>query len=67
MVQDEPAKRPTIDKAMARFDTIFQKLSTMKLRSRVIHHEDVSPPSWITHTARTVKYIIKGHPAVPTR
>ena len=67
MVQEDPAKRPTVDETIARFDATVKKLSTLKLRSRVIHRDDISPPGWITHAARTMKYIFMGLPAIPTR
>jgi len=40
MVQDDPAKRPTIDQVITRFDVIRKKLWALKLHSRAGHRDE---------------------------
>ncbi|KAI9067303.1 kinase-like protein [Trametes sanguinea] len=69
MMQEDPAKRPTIDEVIERFDKLRGSLSTWKLRSRVVHKKDYSIVGFfraLRHTYRTAKYILKRRPAIPT-
>ena len=68
MVQDDPAKRPTIDGVIARFDGIRKGLSSWKLRSRVVKINDNGLVGFfrgIAHWARQVQYVMRRVPAVP--
>ncbi|KAJ6603309.1 hypothetical protein DFH09DRAFT_1354580 [Mycena vulgaris] len=68
MVQDDPAKRPTIDEVVARFDEIRAGLSSWKLRSRVVKKSDFrfNIPRILSHWVRRVGYIVMRVPAIPT-
>ncbi|KAJ6522550.1 hypothetical protein DFH09DRAFT_938326, partial [Mycena vulgaris] len=59
MVQDDPAKRLTIDEVVARFDEIRAGLSSWKLRSRVVKKSDFrfNIPRILSHWFRRVGYI----------
>ncbi|CAA7263811.1 unnamed protein product [Cyclocybe aegerita] len=68
MVQEDPAKRPTMDEVVKRFDAIVKGLSGWKLRSRVVPRRgnvitDVGRS--IAHWRRKVQFILKGTPAIP--
>ncbi|OBZ70693.1 hypothetical protein A0H81_09374 [Grifola frondosa] len=68
MVQEDPAKRPTIDEVVTRFDRIRSSLSNLKLRSRVVHYKDSNVAGFFRffrHIYRTVGYIATGIPAIP--
>jgi hypothetical protein len=70
MVQDDPAKRPTIDEVAHTFDGIVKGLSTAKLRSRLISRDEANEDvliNIISHWYRRLKYTLQGHPAVPSR
>ncbi len=43
MVQDDPTKRPTMDKVVARFSEIRGKLNSWKLRSRIARKNELWP------------------------
>ncbi|KAH9920138.1 kinase-like domain-containing protein [Fomitopsis serialis] len=69
MVQNDPAKRPTIAEVEARFDESFQGLSDWKLRSRLVRRNEsfiVRAIYGIGHIFRTAKYVAKQLPPVPT-
>ncbi|KAI0368266.1 hypothetical protein BV20DRAFT_1022672 [Pilatotrama ljubarskyi] len=69
MVQDDPAKRPTINEVIERFDKICASLGAWKLRSRVVHKKDSSIVGFfrtIRHVYRTANYILTRKPAIPT-
>ncbi|KAI0363375.1 hypothetical protein BV20DRAFT_958445 [Pilatotrama ljubarskyi] len=69
MVQDDPAKRPTIDEVVERFDKLRASLGERKLRSRVVHKKDSSIVGFfrtIRHVYRTTEYILTRKPAIPT-
>ncbi|EGN93995.1 hypothetical protein SERLA73DRAFT_115488 [Serpula lacrymans var. lacrymans S7.3] len=69
MVQTDPAKRPTMDEVVARFDQILKQLSSWKLRSRVVDKEDGNITGLyrgVTHWTRRIGYIIRRLPAIPT-
>jgi len=69
MVQEDPAKRPTIDQVVSRFADMQKKLGTFKLRARVGLKDDESFGAVrdFAHIFTTIKYALKGLPAVPTR
>jgi hypothetical protein len=69
MVQDDPAKRPTMKQAVARLEEILNGLSTWKLRSRVVLQGDSSFFGFfrfISHWSRRIGYILRRVPALPT-
>ncbi|EGN92527.1 hypothetical protein SERLA73DRAFT_127369 [Serpula lacrymans var. lacrymans S7.3] len=69
MIQDDPAKRPTMDEVVPRFDQILKQISSWKLRSRVIGKEDGHITGLylgVTHWTRRIGYIIRRVPAIPT-
>jgi hypothetical protein len=68
MVQEDPAKRPTMDQVVARFDEIFRSLSQWKLRSRVVGKTDSNIAGIyraVVHAIHAVQYILTRKPAVP--
>ncbi|EJF57672.1 hypothetical protein DICSQDRAFT_91991 [Dichomitus squalens LYAD-421 SS1] len=68
MVQDEPAKRPTIQQVVWRFELLRGSLSTWRLRSRLAtRNEDwlVRSLRVIAHVFRTVLYVLTFRPALP--
>ncbi|TFK74314.1 hypothetical protein BDN72DRAFT_813212 [Pluteus cervinus] len=70
MVQDDPAKRPTIDEVVMRFDKICRKLSSWKLRSRPIPRRGSISKGLrrhIDHWKRRIDYIKQGVPPIPSR
>jgi hypothetical protein len=68
MTQADPRKRPNAFEVLARFREIRHHLTTRKLRSRVVDHNE-SLPAKITHAIphwrRRLNYIAHGTPAVP--
>ncbi|KAI0355226.1 hypothetical protein OH77DRAFT_1504459 [Trametes cingulata] len=67
MVQDDPPKRPSAAEAFARFAHIRLSLSSLRLRSRVIHRKDSSFFGFFRmcrHVVRTVGYVITGTPTL---
>jgi hypothetical protein len=68
MVQDDPAKRPTIDEVVDRFADMRKKLGAFKLRARVgLRVESFGAIRDVVHLFTTSKYTLKGIPPVPTR
>ncbi|KIJ07482.1 hypothetical protein PAXINDRAFT_173469 [Paxillus involutus ATCC 200175] len=68
MIQADPAKRPTMDEVVARFDSIRRGLSAWKLRSRVVDKdEDVFErlTRTISHWTRRIGFVARGVPAIP--
>ena len=68
MVQDDPAKRPTMDEVVTRFSGIKGKLSTCKLRSRIIRKKELWPvTAWRTvrHWYWTIGYVVGRKAAIP--
>lgn len=68
MVQDDPSKRPTMEQAVERFDSIRQRLSTWKLRSRVTtrdegHFEHVYYGA--AHWRRRIGFVVSRVSAFP--
>ncbi|KAI0633259.1 kinase-like domain-containing protein [Trametes polyzona] len=69
MIQDDPAKRPTMDEVVARYAKLVESLSTWKLRSRITHKKDSNIAGFyrsIRHVYRTAEYILSRRPAIPT-
>jgi hypothetical protein len=69
MVQADPAKRPTIDEVVERFEKIQKKLSWWKLRSRVIKKTEITifhPKRVMDHWLRRVRFVFRRVPAIPT-
>jgi hypothetical protein len=68
MVQDDPAKRPTIDQVVKRFAEMRKNLGALKLRARVgLRDESFGAVRDFRHFFATIKYALKGIPPVPTR
>ena len=69
MIQEDPAKRPTIDEVVSRFDMIVKGLSSWKLRSRVVSRKDFPfvPHRSIAHWTRRLIFIVKRVPPMPGR
>jgi len=67
MVQDDPAKRPTMDEVVSRFETIRKGLSSWKLRSGVVSRNDFSFPIHriVAHWTRRVGFIVMRVPPIP--
>lgn len=69
MVQNDPAKRPTIDQCLIQLQEIIQSQSSWTLRSQVWHTSD-NPFGFIyrflPHWARRLVYIITQTPAIPS-
>ena len=68
MVQEDPTKRPTMDEVVARFPEVRNKLSTWKLRSRLVRKKEILPVKvWRTvgHWYRTAGYVLSRKAAIP--
>ena len=68
MVQEDPAKRPTMDEVVARFAEIRSKLSTWKLRSRLARNIEIWPvAAWrsLAHWYRTIGYVLARKAPIP--
>ncbi|KAJ7700291.1 kinase-like domain-containing protein [Mycena metata] len=68
MVNPEPAKRPTMDEVVLRFEKIKSELSTGKLRSRVRSKKEIlvcNIPTIIAHWHRKLRYVINDTPPIP--
>ncbi|KAH9839151.1 kinase-like domain-containing protein [Rhodofomes roseus] len=69
MLQSDPAKRPSIAEVEMRFDEAFRGLTKRKLRSRLVRKDEIMLERAIygtAHVFRTVKYLVKRLPPVPT-
>ncbi len=70
MVQDEPSKRPTMDDVVSSFKEILSKLSSWKLRERLVERKDnitVNLLKDLHHVSfRTVPFMLTRRPALPT-
>lgn len=68
MIALDPNSRPPLDEVVARFETICKSLSTWRLRSRVIpHNETIAMPfRAIPHWLRRIRYIFIRKPAIPS-
>jgi len=68
MTDEDPAKRPTIEEVVEKFDRIRGSLSAIKLRSAITPKNDHILFTVFRHTmqlTRTVRYIIHRRPAIP--
>jgi hypothetical protein len=68
MTDENPAKRPTIEEVIEKFDRIRSSLSTFKLRSTITAKNDPIIFTAFRHArqlTRTVLYVIQRIPAVP--
>ena len=67
MVQDDPAKRPTMDEVVQRFDKIRASLSWWTLRRRLVPLDEDSPVlATIRHLFRTAIDTLAFRSALPT-
>ena len=69
MVQDDPARRPTIDVVVQRFAGIKKALPWWKLRSRLVEpKERLSYKIWhhVKSAARALGYLVTFRPAIPS-
>ncbi|TFK74345.1 hypothetical protein BDN72DRAFT_813283 [Pluteus cervinus] len=70
MVQDDPAKRPTIDDVVVRFEEICKGLSSWKLRSRPTPKKELVfyiIPRVCRHWIRRVGYVVRRIPPIPSQ
>ncbi|TRM70247.1 kinase-like domain-containing protein [Schizophyllum amplum] len=68
MVHADPAKRPTMDKVVERYNAILTGLSTGKLRSRLKKSGDSAPHAVylsLVHCRRRLGFMLRGVPALP--
>jgi hypothetical protein len=68
MVQDDPTKRPKMDEVVTRFREVKDKLSTWKLRSRIVRHDEIWPLAVyrsVGHWSRTLGYVLGRKAAIP--
>lgn len=70
MIHDEPKKRPDMNQVVERFQTIRADLGTLKLCSGIVPlGEPVITKVFraVPRMTQTFLYIIRGHPAIPSR
>ena len=68
MVQDDPTKRPKMDEVVTRFREIKRKLSSWKLRSRIVRRDEIWPVAvWRSacHWYRRIGYVLGRKAAIP--
>ncbi|PIL35987.1 hypothetical protein GSI_01647 [Ganoderma sinense ZZ0214-1] len=69
MVQQDPAQRPSVDKAFEQFEQLRASVSPWTLRSRMVY-EDELPLGRLyrgcRHAIRTAFWMATGRPALPT-
>ncbi|KAI0358584.1 hypothetical protein OH77DRAFT_1449121 [Trametes cingulata] len=68
MIHTDPAKRPTIQDVVRRFDELVKSLGSWKLRSRLVPlDEDASDrfDRTVVHIFRTARYVLTRKPAIP--
>jgi hypothetical protein len=68
MTDENPAKRPTIEEVIEKFDEIRNSLSTVKLRSPIISKKDpriFTTFRYARQLTRSLLYVIQQIPAVP--
>ncbi|TFK77755.1 hypothetical protein K466DRAFT_508139 [Polyporus arcularius HHB13444] len=70
MVQDDPSKRPTMDDVVTSFKEILSKLSSWKLRERLVERKDNVAVNFLKDlhhiSFRTVPFLLTRRPALPT-
>lgn len=64
MTQEDPAKRPKIDEAVARLDEVMKTIGAWHLRGRVIHKRLPVTRDFV-HFVRRVVWTIMRTPALP--
>lgn len=70
MTAEDPAKRPTMEEVVPRFEAIRKSLSSWKLRSRIVPRKEftiVAPFRVVPHWMRRIRYIVMRRPAIPTQ
>jgi len=68
MVQDDPAKRPTIDMVVTRFDVIRKDLWTLKLHSRAGRRDEwFGRARDFAYFFKSIKYTILRKAPFPAR
>ena len=68
MVQDDPAKRPTIDEVISKFEKAKASLGSWKLRSRMIDRNEwtvIRMFKFLPHVVQTISQVVTRKPAVP--
>jgi hypothetical protein len=68
MTQDDPAKRPTIDQVVARFQPVYRCLSTPQLRSRAVQRKEDDIDHWwrdSIHFFRRMRFVLLRIPPIP--
>ncbi|PCH36056.1 hypothetical protein WOLCODRAFT_140201 [Wolfiporia cocos MD-104 SS10] len=68
MVQDEPAKRPTIHEVVTRFEEMRASLSRWRLRSWLAYRDENASQRFIKavgHFVHMIGYVVASHPAIP--
>ena len=69
MMKEKPGDRPNIEEVVERFETICASLSWWRLRSRFVYRNEIAVLSLFRscrHVVRTVAYMVKGIPALPS-
>ncbi len=69
MTRTVPEERPTIDEAFKRFEELRLSLSHSTLRSRFVYRNEFLVGRMYRacrHVIRTVRYLRRGLPALPT-
>ncbi|RDX54901.1 hypothetical protein OH76DRAFT_1429087 [Lentinus brumalis] len=70
MVQDDPSKRPTMDEVVASFKEILSKLSSCKLRERLVERQDSAAVNFLKDlhhvSLHTVPFWVTRRPALPS-
>lgn len=68
MVQDDPAKRPTIQDVVRHFEELVRPLKSRQLRSRLVPRKEDAEDAFlrrITHAFRTARCILTRKHAMP--
>ncbi|OJA09387.1 hypothetical protein AZE42_06820 [Rhizopogon vesiculosus] len=69
MLQDDPAKRPTMNEVMSRFKPTYEALSPWKLRSRAVMKKEwfiMRPFYDLFHWLRCLQFLWRHLPAIPS-
>ena len=68
MVQTDPAKRPTMDEVLKRFNEICSQLGSWKLRSRLVYNDRTGIIGFYhttVHWVHRIGYVLGRVPAIP--
>jgi hypothetical protein len=68
LTDEDPAKRPTIEEVVERFDTICRSLSTVELHSLITSKNDPTLFAMFRYAiqlTRTLLRVIRRRPAIP--